>query len=1130
MTAAPITELLRELHRRRITLTAEGADLRCSAPPGALTEDLVARLRAHKAQLLVALRSGRPVDAGEGPVLSYAQERIWLQAALEPADNAYNLPLRIDLDGVLNPAALRDALCVVVRRHEVLRTVYPTRRGRPVPLVLPARPVSRPLVDRGALAAADRAAAVAAVETAEARRPFDLATGPLLRALLVRVEPGRHHLLLTRHHIASDGWSLGVLLDELSEVYRARVEGRPYRLPDDLPRYAAYAAAQRASAASEQAGQRLARWAGHFRDARFDLDLLDKPAAATPRLPAGSERVVLPAPLVERARATARQAGTTLFAVLLAAYGTALHRICGQDDLVIGSPFSGRTSPRLSAAIGTFATVLPLRLTLSGRPSLPDVIRRAHDELRLAQQHQDLPTEKLVELLRPYRTLADNPLFAAVFALQSTPWPDVRLPGLDTAVVASPPVMPKFALALTATERDGGVELHLEYDRRRLAAPTARQVLDLTCAVLRDIDGPARRPRPPSGGDPTGAGQCLHRLTEEVAARRPDAVAATYLGAHLSYRALNARAQRLAARLRAAGAGPEKPVVLCLEPSLDLLVAALAILKAGAAYVPIDPRDPAARRARICASSGARIGVARPGLLPASLSLVPMDGHGVDRPRAVPAGPPVVGDNLAYVVHTSGSGGVPKGVMVTHRSITGLLAGARAALPELAGPPDDRNDGPAPVWSMTHLPAFDVSVFEMWGALTGGARLVVAPAGLARTPDELAEYLLAEQVTVLSQTPGAFGELVPVLLRAGTTGSLRTVLLAGERCDVGRFDRWFATFGGRRPNLVNLYGITETTVHAMVRVLRTVDTRAGISPLGVAIPGQRVEVRGPHGQPVPVGGRGEITVAGVGLSRGYLGLPGRTAERFVPDDRALPGGRRYRSGDLAAVASATDLAYLGRLDAQIKLRGHRVEPAEIEAELARHPDVRSAVVVPRTTGTRTYLIGYVLPEDRSAGFDEDALRRWLGQRLPRHLVPAKMASLPAVPLTRNGKVDRAALADRARELPEPVTAQPPTSPTERALVALLAELLGDVPAESIGVHDNLFDLGADSLLITQFHARIVEMFDVEPPVRRVYRALDLASIAVVVDELRAEREMDAVRRALAEATDTDGPDAWHEVR
>ncbi|WP_229402850.1 non-ribosomal peptide synthetase [Micromonospora okii] len=1124
MTAAPITELLHELRRRRVTLTVEGADLRCSAPPGTLTEDLVARLRVNKTQLLEALRAD-----GEDTVLSYAQERIWLQAALEPTDNAYNLPLRIDLDGALHPAALRDALCVVVRRHEVLRTVYPTRRGRPVPLVLQARPVPLPLVDLVALSDVDRAAAVAAVETAQARRPFDLGTGPLVRALLVRGEPGRHHLLLTRHHIASDGWSLGVLLDELSEVYRARVEGRPYRLPHDPPRYAAYAAAQRSYAVTEQAGQRLARWAGHFRDARFDLDLLAEPAAATPRLPAGSERIVLPAPLVDRARALARQAGTTFFAVLLAAYGTALHRICGQDDIVIGSPFSGRTSPRLSAAVGTFATVLPLRLTLSGCPSFQDVIRRAHEELRLAQQHQDLPTERLVELLRPYRTLADNPLFAAVFALQNTPWPEVRLPGLRAAVVASPPVMPKFALALTATERDGGVELHLEYDRHRLPAPTARQVLDLTCAVLRDVDRPAGEPRSPSGADPTDAEQCLHRLTEEVAAQRPDAVAATYLGAHLSYRALNLRARRLAARLRAAGAGPETSVVLCLEPSLDLIIAALAILKTGAAYVPVDPLDPAARRTRICASSGARIGVARPGLLPQCLTLVPPEDHGVGRPGAAAAGPPVVAENLAYVVHTSGSGGVPKGVMVTHRSITGLLAGARAALTELAGPAQDGSDGPAPVWSMTHSPAFDVSVFEMWGALTSGARLVVAPAGLARTPDELAEHLMAEQVNVLSQTPGAFGELVPVLLRGGVTGSLRTVLLAGERCDVGRFDRWFATFGDRRPNLVNLYGITETTVHAMVRVLRAADARAGISPLGVALPGQRVEVRGPHGQPVPVGGRGEMTVAGVGLSRGYLGLPGRTAERFVPDDRGLPGGRRYLSGDLAAVASVTDLAYLGRTDAQIKLRGHRVELAEIEAELARHPDVRGAVVVPRSTGTRTYLIGYVLPEDGSAGFDESALRHWLGQRLPRHLVPARLAPLPALPLTRNGKVDRAALVDRARELPASVTAQPPTSPTERALVALLTELLGDVPAESIGIHDDLFDLGADSLLITQLHARIVEMFDVEPPVRRVYRALDLASIALVVDELRTERETEAVRRALAEATGTDSPeDAWRE--
>ncbi|MGI5152102.1 amino acid adenylation domain-containing protein [Plantactinospora sp. CA-294935] len=1209
MTAGPIDELLSDLRRRQVTLVPEGDELRCTAPPGVLTEELVTELRARKPELLAALRAGAGIPRLDAPptVLSYAQERLWLQAVLRPGDNAYNLPIRVELAGPLRPAALRLALSEVLRRHEVLRTRYRTRRGRPYPVVESVAGAVLPLVDLGALPEDVRQRALAELTVAEARRPFDLAAGPVLRALLVRLGGDRHVLLVTRHHIASDGWSLGVLFGELSEVYTALLGGVPHRLPELPIQYADFAAWQRAPAHRSVQDAALRRWTRRLDGARFGLDLLASAAPDTTAVPVRTARLTLAGPAVHRLTETARQRRTTLFTVLLSGFAWALHAVGGQSEIVVGTAVAARGRLELEPLIGPFATMLPLRLGLGGRPSFGELVERVHEVVRAALDDQEVPTERLVEALRPERTLSDNPLFAVAFTLQNTPAPRIRLPELHVTVAPSTPVMPKFALALTATPTDDGLDLELEYDPGRLAPALAARIVELTATVLTDAPArpalpaptsPGRSPEnaavpaspggavPPAAlaglesagsesaglesagsesaglesagsesadlesadgttsgaaraGTGTGAGAqtpgsgagpavpgCLHRLVARVAARQPDAIAVTCRGDQLSYRALDVRAGRLARALRARGVGPESLVGLCLEPSLDLVVAALAIVKAGAGYVPIDPGEPAERRNRICTDAGIRVAVTRPGLLGPDVDQLPAAEPARWTAPAPPRpGPPVSPANVAYAIFTSGSTGVPKAVVVTHANLTGVLAGVRSALPASAA---------ARTWSMTHAPTFDVAVFEMWSALTAGDRLVVAPAGSARTPDELWRYLVAERVTVLSQTPAAFGQLAPVALAAGATGGLHAVLLAGENCDVGQFAGWFTATAPDRPVLANLYGITETTVHATFRRLDPSDVAAADrpggapgSPIGRPLPGQSVRVGDHRGEPLPEGGSGELFVGGVGLARGYHRRPGLTADRFVPaGPGAAPGARHYRSGDRGRQLPGGELRYLGRIDDQVKLRGYRIEPGEIEAALTTHPGVRAATVVLSGSARRTHLTGYVVPDADGHDLDEPGLRRYLAERLPRYMVPARLVLLDALPLTRHGKVDRAELAGRALPAPEGTGRDRPGTETERILATILAELLGFPSADVIGVRDNLFDLGGDSLLVTQFHARIVETFRVDTPVRRIYQALDIASLAATVDELVARREDEAIRSALAEVTGTAEEDAW----
>ena len=548
------------------------------------------------------------------------------------------------------------------------------------------------------------------------------------------------------------------------------------------------------------------------------------------------------------------------------------------------------------------------------------------------------------------------------------------------------------------------------------------------------------------------------------------------------------RAERVAGALRAAGVGPEDRVAVCVDHSTDLVVSILGATLSGGAYLPLDPEDPPVRHESvICdASASALVTTTR---LASSFAwyecpVIRIDDPPTDPPERAtsPAASP---DQLAYVIYTSGTSGRPKGVMVTHRNVLSVLSAARQVLPLS---PDD-------VWTLLHSSAFDFSVWEMWGALLQGARLEVVPRQRARRVDELGAAVAQHGVTVLSITPSAFSTLLQSGGLPSGPNPLRVVVLGGERCEPSVVRAWFeARPSAARPALVNMYGITETTVHVTYRELTEADTGSPVSPIGGGLPGVSVRVLDPFGAPVPPGAVGEIHVGGVGLSRGYLDRPALTAERFVPDGLGPCGARLYASGDLARGLTGGDLGYLGRLDGQVKMRGYRVEPGEVESVLLGHPLVAGAAVVARTQDARTVLVAHVVPAG-AAPPEAGALRQYLAERLPAYLVPAGYVFLDRLPTTRNGKVDRDALAHGVPRSHPPV---PPRTDTERRLVALWCDLLA---THDVGIHDNLFDLGGDSLLVSRLHARLPETFGVRPTMRQLYDALDITSLAALLDSV-----------------------------
>ena len=1098
----------------------------------------VAGLSTEEKRALLARMLGERAARPRSHPLSFSQQRLWFLDQIEPQSSAYHVWAALRVTGAFEPRLLAAALAEIVRRHKTLRTTFDRVDGQPVQVVAPAAEPALTVADLSGLAQGRRDIEVRRVSQAVVHTPFDLARGPLLRTWLLRLAPAESVVLVAMHHIISDGWSLGVLVKELGALYEAFAAGRPSPLPPLPLQYVDFAAWQRRWLSGETLEALTAWWKESLAGAPAVLELpADRPRPPLQRYRGASLHFAWPAELRAGLAALARRRGATLFMVLLAGFQALLQRHTGQEDLCVGTPVAGRGREELEGLIGFFSNILVLRGDLSGDPPFRELVARARETALGAVAHQDVPFEKLVEVLKPPRDTSRTPLFQVEFALQNVPDPTIELPDLTLVPDRGVRESAKFDLTVELAEDGDLLRGVAEYDRDLFDGATVERLMDrfarlLTGAAaepetrLSDLPLLEERERAELLADweapsSPSAASLLPRLFEQQAARTPEAEAVSSGNTVLTYRELDERAGRLADDLRRLGVGPEARVAVALERTVDLPAVLLAVLKAGGAYVPLDPGYPRERLSMVLEDAGAAVLITTEALLggplaglpglPEQILLLPLSpspspGRGE---HGGPAGEGLPG-HPAYVLFTSGSTGRPKGVVVPHRALANFLLSMRAAPGFGAG---DR------LLAVTSL-SFDIAALEMFLPLITGGCVEIAGRAEAGDGAWLAARLARPPaVTVLQATPATWRMLVD----AGWSGDGRLKALCGGEA----LPRPLAAALAKRAGEVwNLYGPTETTVWSSVhRVTAEAEDMeavgpAGPVPLGRPIAATRLRVLDRGLRPVPPGTPGELCIGGASVARGYFGRPDLTAERFVPDSFAAEGGapgeRLYRTGDLVRIARQ-ELVYLGRLDHQVKIRGFRIELGDIEAALLRHPAVSQAVVVAapiRQQEADRRLVAYVVAP--GAGLDD--LREALRQSLPEPLIPSAWVFLSTLPLTPNGKVDRKALP--APEPPAPAVWVAPRSSLEREIAEIWREILSGDGGERVGLHDNFFDLGGHSLLMAQVQSRLheklgreVSMVDLlsHATVERLARFLDggrpaAESAAAERIERRAQRE------------------------
>jgi amino acid adenylation domain-containing protein len=1072
--------------------------------------------------------------------LSAAQRRIWFFAQLRPRSPLYNVVGTARLRGTVHRDVLSRCLDEIVRRHETLRTTFHQDDDEPWCRVRPPQPLELPVHDSSALPAGERDDAVAQQVVEEARRPFDLTRDPMLRTVLLKTGPDDHTLIVCLHHIAADGWSLGLLVRELGILYERFRAGLTSPLPEPALQYADFTEWERVQPVEEGLGYWETRLAGL---APVDLPT-DRPRQSVASFAGESVPVGLSADLVDRLNAVGSGERATSHMVLLAGFALLLSRWSGRPDVVVAASAANRTRVETEEVFGCFVNTLPLRVDLAGRPGFRELVRRVRDGFLADYAHQDAPFDRVVEGLRPERDRTGfTPLLRHTLVL-ADPSPRVRLPDLDIEVEPVRTGTAKFELRLElAPGPDGGLAGVLEYSSelyddasvRRLAAGFSALLTAAAADPDRPVDRldlvePAELDRLvhdlSGAGTPAAADSCLHELFERRAEQAPDSVAVVDGDSRLTYRQLDERANRFAHFLRERSigiehSGTEQRVGVCLPRSAELLAVLLGVLKAGAAFVPLDPGLPAARIAFLIRDSGASMVLTGSGLLPPEIdaptvlldeSTDLVDGQSADRvaPVARPA-------NCAYVIYTSGSTGQPKGVCVEHRAVANLLTWLQTSYRMAAHE--------AAVFKGSI--AFDVTVGEWAWPLTSGARVVVAPGDAARDPAGLAALIRDERVTTVNFVPSLLRAFLADPAAAQCRDTLRRVMCGGEGLPRDLAEQCRATLPDTE--LTNLYGPTEATIDvtSLPADPAAVPDRFSILPIGRPMTGSRLYVLDDRMAPVPVGVAAELYIGGAVLARGYQGRPTITAERFVPDPFSA-GGRLYRTGDKARWLDDGNLEFLGRLDDQVKIRGQRIEPTEIEAVLARHPAVdRAVVTVVADADGAAALAAYLSPADGSSDSDPDetaselagAVREYARGHLPDSMVPAHFTVLTHWPTGPTGKLDRAALPPPAYGRSADRVPTAPRTPTERQVMEIWAAVLN---TDLAGVEDDFFDVGGHSLLAAKLVARIRAAFGVALSLERLFGDPTIAGVAAQLDAARAGQSAAspiarAQRRPLAAA-------------
>ena len=1074
-------------------------------------ERIEAYLRQRRERLGAGGIVARP-DAGPTAPVSFPQQQLWLHAHLDPDAPVYSEPVTIHRAGCLDVRALEQSLTEILRRHEAWRTTFSVVEGRVQQVIHPPAPVTVPVVDLRPLPPAAREEEALRIATEEALRPFDLERGPLVRATLVRLDEVEHRLFLTLHHIIFDGVALyRVFLPELATLYEAFAAGRPSPLAEPPIQYPDFARWQRETQpGSETWTRQLAYW----RERLHDAPVLELPADR-PRPPGQSfrgamEKLALSKGSTAALKALGARERASLYMTMLAVFAVLLHRHSGQDDLVIGSVTAGRKRPEVESLLGYFLNPLALRLDCADDPTFQELLARVRDVVLDALANDDVPFELVVNEVAPQRDRTQNPLFQVMFSLEP-PLPTLpaewKLTQLDVETATA-----KFDLYLELDDRPEGLIGRFLYRtdlfERATISRMVRHLHTLVDAVVADprqrlsalplVDEAERRQllEWSVARAPYPEGTTIQGTFEAVAARTPDAVALLCDEEELTYGALDRRADRLAARLRALGVGPDVPVGVCLLRSVDLVVALLATLKAGGAYVPLDPTYPLERLRFMLRDAGASIVLTHTDLrerlgLPATHTLL-LDAPADDAPPAAnPAPRCAVGpDDLAYVMFTSGSTGSPKGVAVPHRAVLRLVFGQHYA----------RLDATRTLLLASPV-SFDASTLELWGALLHGGRCVIVPAAVP-TPAVLDALIRRHRVTTVWLTASLFNTVIDEAPQ--TLAGVDEVLTGGEALSPAHVRRAYEQLPG--VSLVNGYGPTECTTFACCyRIPRAPDPAAMTVPIGHPIANTEAYVLDRHGRLAPIGVGGELHLGGPGLARGYVNHPELTAECFVPHPfDPSPGARLYRTGDLVRWRADGVLDFLGRTDRQVKIRGFRIEPGEIEAVLAAHPAVREAVVVSRERGSGDReLVACIVP--RTSAPDAAALQAFLGERVPAFMIPAYVVAIPAVPRTPSGKLDRAALVARVASAAGPAPDArrlPPRDPLEAQLAALFEDILDVHP---VGVKDDFFALGGHSLAAVRLVQQVERLFGQRLPLSALHAGATVEELARVL----IRRELDS---------------------
>jgi amino acid adenylation domain-containing protein len=1119
-----IEEFLSDLCSLDIKLWVENDRLRCSAPKEALTPDIKAELTARKAEILAFIsqanqalstsESIQPVSRQGNIPLSFAQQRLWFFSELEPNSSAYNIPTAVRLTGKLNIAALSKSVAEILQRHEVLRTTFTVVDGEAIQVIGKGEHFTFPVIDLQALAEEQKHQEVLNLASLEAQKPFDLVKAPLIRASLLQLSQTDHVVLLTMHHIVSDGWSTGIFIQELTALYTAFSQGQLSPLPDLPIQYADFAIWQRQWLQGEVLQTQLNYWKQQLGGNLPILELpTDHPRPAIQSNNGATQPFQLSKSLTEKLKDLSKQEGVTLFMTLLATFKVLLHRYTQQEDIIVGTPIANRNRSEIEGLIGFFVNTLVLRANLGSNPTFRELLQEVREVTLGGYAHQDLPFERLVEELQPGRNLSHNPLFQVMFILQNASTQVLHLPELTLELLKAEKNTANFDLTLSLTETEAGLKGDLEYNTDIFDAARINRMLGHFQVLLEGIvTNPEQRlAKLPLltrneqnqlliewNKTQTDYPQhlCIHQLFEAQVEKTPDAVAVVFENEYLTYQELNQRANQLAHYLQKLGVGKEVLVGICVERSLEMIIGILSIVKAGGAYVPLDPAYPQERLAFMVQDAQVSVLLTQTKLLQ-SIPVLPTQLIHLDRdweqiaqsPSSNPVNTQLHPDNLAYIIYTSGSTGQSKGVMIQHSSLVNAYSAWETTYQLRTN-------------ATSHLQmasfSFDVFSGDLIRALCSGGKLVLCPRDLLLSPEQLYELMQKEKVDCAEFVPAVLRNLIQYLENSQQRIDFMRLLICGSDSWIGSEYRNFLQFCSSQTRLINSYGLTEATIDSSYFETTAKDLSVEqLVPIGRPFPNTQFYILDKNLQPVPIGVAGELYIGGFNLARGYRHRPELTAEKFIPNPFSHNSGERlYKTGDLVRYLPDGNIEFLQRIDNQVKIRGFRIEIGEIEAAINQYLEVKEAIVIVREDiADDKRLVAYVVPHSTEISVLE--LRNLLKFKLPSYMIPSAFVVLEKFPLTPNGKIDRRALPTPDRIQHSEENNSVALTPVQEMLAGIWTDILG---VKQVGMHDNFFELGGHSLLATRVISQIRKAFKVELPLRCLFESPTVAELAKEIEK------------------------------